>query len=140
MAVPTWSPDSEELAFASVDGESQIIYAVKPDGTDLRTIWRSESDNPATPIFQVLWSPDGSELIFLSDGAYLVRQDSSDLRLLPAVGTRAAWSPDGSRIAIYDPGYALYSMSRDGTDLRVLVEKDANGNLVPVSYTDEESP
>ena len=65
----------------------------------------------------------------------------SDLRLLPAVGTRAAWSPDGSRIAIYQPGYrepdyTLYTMSRDGTDLRVLVEKDANGNLVPVSHTE----
>ena len=141
-AVPAaWSPDSEELAFASVDGESQIIYAVKPDGTDLRTIWRRESDKAAAPIFQVLWSPDGSELLFLSDGAYLVRQDGSDLRLLPAVGTRAAWSPDGSRIAIYEPGhfqldYTLYAMSRDGTDLRVLVEKDANGNLVPVSPTE----
>ncbi len=139
-SVPTWSPNSEELAFASVDGESQIIYAVKPDGTDLRTIWRSESGASATPIVQVLWSPDGSELLFLSDGAYLVRQDGSDLRLLPTVGTRAAWSPDGSRIAIYDPGYALYTMSRDGTDLRVLVEQDANGNLVPVSHTDKESP
>lgn len=139
-AVPTWSPDGEELAFASVDGATQVIYAVKPDGTDLRTIWRSEPANPATPILQVLWSPDGSELLFLSDGAYLVRQDGSDLRRLPAVGSRAAWSPDGSRIAVYEPGYRLYTMSRDGTDLRVLVEKDTNGNLVPVSHTDKESP
>ena len=136
VALPTWSPDGEELAFASVDGESQIIYAVKPDGTDLRTIWRRESDKAAAPIFQVLWSPDGSELLFLSDEAYLVRQDGSDLRLLPAAGTRTAWSPDGSRIAIYEPGYTLYTMSRDGTDLRVLVEKDADGNLVPVSHTE----
>ena len=137
--VPTWSSNSEELAFASVDGESQIIYAVKPDGTDLRTIWRSDSGNPSTPISQVLWSPDGSELLFLSDGAYLVRQDGSDLRLLPAVGTRAAWSPDGSRIAIYEPGYALYTMSRDGTDLRVLAEADRNGELQLAQSTKPEA-
>ena len=64
------------------------------------------------------------------------RRASSDLRLLPADGTQAAWSPDGSRIAIYEPGYTLYTMSRDGTDMRVLAEKDANGNLVPVSHTE----
>ncbi len=125
--LPTWSPDSEELAFASVDGESQIIYVVKPDGTDLRTIWRSEPDNPATPIFQVLWSPDGSELLFLSDRPYLVRQDGSDLRHLPAVGTRAAWSPDGSRIALYETGYRIYTISRYGTDLRILMEVSGDG-------------
>ena len=92
---PSWSPDGEELAFASLDGEAPIIYAVKPDGADLRTIWRSESDDSATSISQVSWSPDGSQFLFISDGAYVVRPDGSDLRLLSRAGARGAWSPDG---------------------------------------------
>ena len=158
-AAATWSADGEELAFASLDGDAPIIYAVRPDGTGLRTVWRGESSNPSTYISprvsQVSWSPDDSELLFLTGGAYrarkegffipddsnyslqayytdeayLVRSDGTDLRrLAPGLpSTRAAWSPDGSRIALYQPGRHIITISRDGTKLRFLVSVDEEG-------------
>ena len=159
-AAATWSPDGEELAFASMDGDAPIIYAVRPDGTGLRTVWRGEPSNPlryiSPRVSQVSWSPDGSELLFLiggaylahksgfpipedssysfyayyTDEAYLVRADGTDLRRLASLPSRrAAWSPDGSRIAIYQPGRLIISVSRDGTDLRFLTIVDEEGRL-----------
>ncbi len=121
-----WSPDGRELAFASIDEESPIIYAVMPDGTGLRTVWRSGYDGPYEPISQVSWSPDGSELLFVSGSVYVVGSDGSSLRLIE-YGARAAWSPDGSRVAVYQPGYQILIAARDGTDVRPLAMADANG-------------
>ena len=79
-AAATWSPDGEELAFASIVGDAPIIYAVRPDGTGLRTVWRGESpptsispwpSREPSRVSQVSWSPDGSELLFLVGEAYL---------------------------------------------------------------------
>ena len=161
-AAAAWSPDGEELAFASIDGDAPIIYAVRPDGTGLRTVWRGESpptsispwpSREPSRVSQVSWSPDGSELLFLAgevffpnavypsnvgvlaDEAYLVRSDGTDLRrLAPSIpSTRAAWSPDGSRIALYQPGRHIVSISRDGTDLRFLMIVDEEGPPHPLN-------
>ena len=156
-APATWSPDSKELAFASIDGETPIIYAVRPDGTGIRTVWRGEPNNSPTSISQVSqvsWAPDGSELLFLvgevyflnegylADEAYLVRSDGTDLRsLAPGLpSTRAAWSPDGSRIAIYQPGEHIVTISRDGTDLRELLKGYAISNLPTLNPEEAVSP
>ena len=161
-AAATWSPDGEELVFASIVGDAPIIYAVRPDGTGLRTVWRGESpptsispwpSREPSRVSQVSWSPDGSELLFLAgdvffpnavypsnvgvlaDEAYLVRSDGTDLRrLAPSIpSTRAAWSPDGSRIAIYQPGRHIITISRDGTDLRFLMIVDEEGPPHPLN-------
>lgn len=59
--------------------------------------------------------------------------DGSEVRELPSPGTQASWSPDGSRIALYaqssDSRAVLYTMSLDGSDIRVLVERDEDGDL-----------
>ena len=34
----------------------------------------------------------------------------------------------------------LYAVSRDGTDLRVLLERDTTGNLIALNPEEEESP
>ena len=99
------------------------------------------------------WSPDGSEFLFVAGGVYVVSTDGSGLRRLldqprvwwemwlnPVISnhtgrTLAAWSPDGSRIAVYypediapldhrDSGGQLFTIARDGTDLRILVGPD----------------
>ena len=146
-APPSWSPDSGELAFAAVEGEEAVIYVVRPDGSGRREVWRSGADGPSAPITQVSWSPDGTEILFISDRVYVVDADGSDPRLLspalpdttfrlhprdgsPDVGAvRAAWSPDGARVAVYYPKRRaalrverplLITVSADGTDLRTL--------------------
>ena len=141
---PAQSPDGEELAFAATEGEEAVLYAVRPDGTGLREVWRSGANGPIT---QVSWSPDGSEILFVSDRVYIVGADGSEPRSLSSdlpsttfgldqrdvsrdAGTvRAAWSPDGSRVAVYYPrrGAAsratrslLITVAADGSDLRTL--------------------
>ena len=130
-APATWSPNGEELAFASLDGEAPIIYAVRPDGTRLRTIWRGEPGNDATSISQVSWSPGGTELLFVYGDVYIVRPDGDGLScLVPGrAATRAAWSPDGSRIAVRHLGSEVIILSRDGMALRTLAIGEDDGRL-----------
>ena len=91
-------------------------------------------------IAKVSWSPDGSKILFIADDTYLINADGSDLRRLSDLPTDyrgvrpAAWSPGGSRIAIYNPDRGIITISPDGTNLRVLLEIDADGQpRAPIS-------
>ena len=100
-AAPTWSPDSERIAFAAWNGEEATIHTVRYDGEDLRRVWDGRlNDHLYFP--QVSWSPDGSELFFVSDHVYIVRLDGSGVRRFPGLPagahTVAAWSPDGVKV------------------------------------------
>ena len=138
-AVPTWSPGGQELAFANSDDEEAAIYVVRPDGTDLRQIWSSTIDAPHPPITRISWSPDGSELLVVSVGLWVIRPDGSGRRVLgssnpPIRLYDAVWSPDGSRIAAHGltttgGGFRVITMARDGSDVRMLVRPDADGGL-----------
>ena len=137
-ALPTWSPDGEEIVFVAVDGDQPVINAVRPDGTGLRQIWSSEPDAAHGPISQLSWSPDGSELLIIISGRpYVVGSDGEGLtRLSRSSAKRASWSPDGSRIALYRPGRDLSTVSRDGTHRRVLAfwERDGSLHAVPPEH------
>ena len=134
-APPTWSPDGGELVYAAVDGDEPALYAVRPDGTGRRLIWSGRADEGFAPISEVLWSPDGSEILFLSNELYLVRPDGGGLRRLGiprhVPDARAAWSPDGSRIAIYYPYQQIVTVSRDGAEVLIHAQADIDQKLPP---------
>ena len=150
--LPSWSPDGDVLAFVMADEESAPVgvYTARPDGTDLAQVL--ESQGAEWQVSQVLWSPDGSELLIASDSHYfIVERDGSNARRvelenpLDQAWRVGAWSPDGARIALYVPGNPyenippqLYTVARDGTDLRTLVRADADGNLVPANPPEDE--
>ena len=92
------------IAFARSDG----IYAMRPDGTDIRALRRG---GPASSAAALAWSPDGRRLAFLSglppqqslwvmgaDGRHVVRLASATSAAGEFLGP-PAWSPDGTLLA-----------------------------------------
>lgn len=142
LGSPAWSPDGRNIAFTknagsqSRDGIPSLptigIWVVGLDGSEPREVVAfdstSSSLNPLAT--DISWSPDGSELLL---GRYIVKADGSESQWLPGFGREASWSPDGSRLALVgrpNVAVALYTVAPDGTDPRVLVEWDENGEPV----------
>ena len=136
-----WSPDGGHMAFARVmENGGMKIYVTDTDS--------SRSIDLPVGGRNISWSPDGLEI---ATESFIVKVDGSSFIDPRSPGGFATWSPDGSRIAInaqpategrllYDlddiestppngPGVVLYTMNRDGTDRRILVEQNADGSL-----------
>ena len=134
MRPPAWSPTGQLLAFAINGGEGRAIYTVRPDGTDLRQVVVGLGAS------QVSWSPDGSEIRFLFDGtAYVADSDGSGLRRLsvPFIGNGALWSPDGMRIVASDGEGVNFTISPDGSDLRILTRRDGDDYVAGIETPSE---
>ena len=151
-STPVWSPDGNRLAFAvsvwdAVDRTSYAahLFTTKPDGSNPRRVASLPKGVQWDRVVE--WSPSGEELLF---GPFVASVDSSMLVVLPPPDRRGvpppyrrsghspletysltSWSNDGSRIAILTEYHSvLYTVARDGTGSRVLVERDEGGNLV----------
>ena len=148
ISLPDWSPSDDRLYFAKKDQATPPwptkLYSVNSDGSDLRMIADLAVGFDTK---EVDVSPDGSELLFAKrDGVYLMNTDGTNIRNLTSgydftndfvhvdglaiSGNYASWSPDGSRIAVfYQDQYpiidghvvVLFTMARDGSDIRALI-------------------
>ena len=148
---PSWSPDGERLAFAKPDGAEVALYTIAADGSDAQrvtiipgTYWHPQYGEP-DPTFAwieiVAWSPDGEHILYTCGLAVcVVEVDGTPVgrspinRMDQTTRPVAAWSPDGARIAIAGTrvlrkDIVLYTMAPDGTDLRILVRRDAEAGL-----------
>jgi len=111
VSVFQWSPDGERIAFvARRYGEKDGIYIADAEGASVRRIFdlatvEDSANDIEDSILEIAWSPDGSRIEFVAGRlAYFVRGD---------------WHP------IAD----AYSVSDDGSDLRILAAKDMDDYL-----------
>lgn len=111
-----WSPDGTKLAFystAALDGnpgdpnvDSLNIWLMNADGTNRHPLTNYTLDVGSIYVFDPVWSPDGSQLAFLSNAAldgsdnvgdntgwcvWTVKADGSSLTPLPATCTGINW-------------------------------------------------
>ncbi len=132
---PTWSPDGEQILFASDMNGLNQLYVGHLDGTAVHKITnlpalRGRSD----------WSPNSQDVVTYSGEAwhrevYLMGADGSKVRQLTPGGGNSqgpAFSPDGRWVVFttyFDHpgdinGCEIYIIRTDGTDLRRLTDND----------------
>jgi len=97
---PAWSPNGRWIAIScgSTETSDAEICIMRPDGSDLKKITANEQHDDAPA-----WSPDGTEIAFVRDGALLtVNVESGEERTIVtplALPSSPTWSPDGEYIA-----------------------------------------
>lgn len=125
-----WSPDGEEIAFTfnAGDGQGTSVYLIRPDGSGLRKL----VERAAEPV----WSPDGSQIYFLSNltgqvEIWRIQRDGSGLQQVSSLSSQVniehslRISPDGAQLAFYgvgpevaEYGTEIYLLNADGSNLR----------------------
>ena len=132
---PVWLPDGERIAFRTYDGIDQWWWRI----VDLTSFEITEYSPPSyDPFFQTpAWSPDGSQLAYMSLVEQQERNDGSSqlhVKVLPNRSDTAltsdvwanvnpVWSPDGEQLAFFSERdgtynlFALYVINVDGSGL-----------------------
>ena len=120
---PAISPDGRTVAYAAGTARRRRIYIRPVIGG--RTIPLSEGKSAIE--YQPRWSPDGTQILFLTpDGAFVASAYGGAASAIatessisgPGI-TAAAWSPDGKQILLAR-GSALSVMTRDGRNERAI--------------------
>ena len=131
-----------QIAFASYRdaASSSEIYVMNADGTHITRLTNNYAEDVSPT-----WSPDGKQLLFVSnrdllsfadsvvypDNAlelYVMNLDGSGIRRLTnnrIVDSEPAWSPDGKKIAFRredDAGPEIYLMNADGSSVTRLTD------------------
>jgi TolB protein len=117
-----WSPNDQQIAFASDRDGNWEIYVMNADGSNqVRLTFNDALD------YQPSWSPDGSKIAFQSfrDGnheIYVMNADGSspvNLTHNPASDQDPRWSPRGDKIAFdtdRDDDQEIYVMGSNGSE------------------------
>jgi Tol biopolymer transport system component len=131
---PSWSPDSQRLAYAGSAGSSYRVdlFTIRADGSGERRLVQRVGD-----LAPVHWSPVGSRIVFEKwlpqsvRGIYTVRADGTGMRRVGASPGRESsrepmWSADGTAL--------LYARQRyrdaDETDVFVTVPNGGVGRAL----------
>lgn len=152
-----WSADGQKIftIYRTSSSDPAELVSVHSNGSNLRSLVILDGAEYAGasnyfPIEEELrLSPDSKQLLLTSreiwtpevefdravTSLHTVNTDGTGMRLVSRQkdALYTSWSPDGSRIAVATPHSdttILYTMDTDGGDIKVLLERDASGEIV----------
>jgi hypothetical protein len=125
-----WSPDGEQIVFASDRDGDKEIFIMDADGSNIHQLTSNEDIDEFPD-----WSPDGDQIAFVSDRygdpeIFVMNTDGTNLRQLTSNNGQSiypAWSPDGSQIAFSsdrEGDYEIWIMDADGSNQQQLTFND----------------
>ena len=139
---PKFSPDGRELLFTSLAPglPNAEIFVMGDNGTQRTQLTRTPTGNG-----DATWSPDGTEIAFVSErdnevpNIFIMRSDGTEVRQIThdtAGKSELAWSPTGDRIAFVrvpagGGDREIYSVKPNGSGLTDLSNDPTNFDLDP---------
>lgn len=117
---PTWSPDGAKIAFVKQGSGTDEIFVMDANGSNQRRLTRNQESDQSPN-----WTPDGRRLAFsrCDDGGFcqLIAINVRSRAERPLTGgpfeLNPAWSPDGAKVTFLGPGFEIFTMNLDGSDL-----------------------
>jgi len=119
-ASPAWSPDSSQLLFTVIKGQTSHLYVMGADGSNRTRLTKMDGRHGGPQ-----WSPDGKQVLYLAIPSDSARQG---LYVMDATGSNveklrggdhdvmdARWSADGKHIYFVqqlDEGGKIFSLDR----------------------------
>jgi TolB protein len=125
---PTWSPDSNWIAFASSRNGDRQLYIMERDGSEVTQL--TDLNNMGG---RSTWSPDGTKIAFYrgpegDHNIFVVDVNTKAVTRITNGGDNLgpSWSPDGNWIAFTsyrDGNNEIYVMHPDGTGVTRLTNR-----------------
>jgi WD40-like Beta Propeller Repeat/HYR domain len=126
---PSWSPDGNQIAFASNRDGSFEIYVMNADGSDQHQLTFNLPNSRAPS-----WTRNGSQIVFDRNftDSYIVNADGSNAMLLRSNSYLPATSPRSDAVAFSDGvTNALFTMRLDGSQVSQIANPLGQGGIDP---------
>jgi Tol biopolymer transport system component len=140
--LPKWSPDGQSLAFRGFDGSRFGLYVIGAQGNNLFKVPANQVNAESYEVlFSFDWSPDGTKLVFLSEGPMRGSWPNQEI----GTGARAQFmlfDMNGSSLTTLRDlplpnGIRLASWSPDGQNVFFIEDDRSNGcwtiHLIPLN-------